>query len=293
MEVLKKCPVCKANRFKKFASAVDHLVTKDVFHIVKCSDCGFIFTNPRPDEISIHSYYQSSEYISHSAKGSSFFDKLYIYLRDRNIDYKLKLISNYRKKKGYIYDYGCGVGVFLNRAKQNGYVSSGFEPNIKASEFAMSSGLDIETKKDIIFSDNNKYDVITLWHVLEHIHDLDNTLEKMCSALNKNGLIVVAVPIIDSWDAKHYQENWAALDVPRHLYHFTKMSVEKLFHRFGMSIIGIHPLRLDSYYISLLSEKKSILKYFLAICKGWFSNFKASKSLNYSSLIFVIQKGKK
>jgi 2-polyprenyl-3-methyl-5-hydroxy-6-metoxy-1,4-benzoquinol methylase len=290
MEELKNCPVCKGSHFKKFISAVDSLITKDVFQVVKCVNCSFVFTNPRPPESNISSYYQSSEYISHSSNSSGFFNKFYNYLRNRNIDYKLRLIANYRKDKGHIHDYGCGIGAFLRHAKNIGYTVSGFEPNISVSEDTINSDLNIEKKEKIIFSENGKYDVITLWHVLEHIHNLDYTLEKMYSALSEDGLIVVAVPIINSWDSKHYQENWAALDVPRHLYHFTKLSVEKLFHRFGMSIIGVHPLRLDSYYISLLSEKKSIFKYFLAIWKGWFSNFEARKSLNYSSLIFFIQK---
>ncbi len=290
MELLNKCPICSSKQSENYLSAQDNLVSKDTFAIKKCSNCGFAFTSPRPDKDAISDYYVSEDYISHSEKKESIFDRLYNIIRDRNISYKLRLISDFKKGNLSLYDYGCAVGVFLDKASQKGWSVKGYEPSEKAKAIAVQSGIEIETPDQILSTEQNCFDVITLWHVLEHIHDLDDTIQKLHSLLKDDGVLVVAVPIADSWDAIKYKENWAALDVPRHLYHFTQSSIEKLFSKFGMKITSVHPLKFDSYYISLLSEKTPIFKYFAALINGWYSNYRAKRTLNYSSLIFFIQK---
>lgn len=290
MELLKSCLICNSIRSEKYLAARDSLVSKSTFTLKKCSDCGFIFTNPRPHKNAISDYYVSEEYISHSAKKGSLFNRLYNIIRDRNISYKLRLISEFKKEPSNIYDYGCGVGTFLNKASRNGWNVKGYEPNEKARTLAIQSGIEIETPDQILSNEKKCMDVITLWHVLEHIHDLNETITTLISLLSDDGVLVVAVPIADSWDAVKYKENWAALDVPRHLYHFTQSSIEKLFSKFGMKIASVHPLKFDAYYISLLSEKTPILKYFATLINGWYSNYRAKHTSRYSSLIFFIQK---
>ena len=290
IRLLKNCPICNKPNQEDYLISRDNLVSKKPFSIKKCSSCGFIFTNPRPSKEVISDYYISEDYISHSAQKKSFFDSLYTIIRNKNIAYKLDLISAAKKGKLSIYDYGCGVGAFLNQASIKGWDVKGFEPNEKAKDVAVESGIDIKSLNQILKHGNTQFDVITLWHVLEHIHDLDETIAKLISLLKDDGLLVVAVPIIDSWDAEKYKEKWAALDVPRHLYHFNKSSVKKLFAKFGMKIASVHPLKFDAYYISLLSIKTPILKYFSALINGCYSNYRAKQTSNYSSLIFFIQK---
>lgn len=292
MELLKKCPVCNSTRLENDMVSSDNLVSKSLFTIQKCLDCEFKFTNPRPDKRTISSYYISEDYISHSVKKESLFNKLYNYIRDKNIAYKLGLIATLKNEDVHIYDYGCGVGTFLTNARKKGWQTKGYEPSDQARELAIQSGIEIESVDHILKRENKCFDVITLWHVLEHIHDLDKTIEKLKSLLKDDGLLVIAVPIINSWDAEKYKNDWAAIDVPRHLYHFTHSTVEKLFCKFGMKIASIHPLKFDAYYISLLSEKSPILKYIKALIYGCYSNCKAKKTSNYSSLIFFIQKNK-
>ena len=264
---------------------------KKTFNVVKCKKCDFIFTNPRPDINEISGYYQSEEYISHNENPSSFFDRIYALIRRKNISYKLNLISDFKKENATLYDYGCGVGSFLSVAQKAGWLVNGYEPSEKAGAIAKGLGVEIKSLDELIEGKKN-FDVITLWHVLEHIHDLDGVVEKLKLILKQDGVLVIAVPIADSWDALKYKEAWAALDVPRHLYHFTISSIGQFFRKFGMQIVNIHPLKFDSYYISLLSEKESILKYFRALINGWISNRKARKTKNYSSLIFLIQNKK-
>jgi len=291
MELLKKCPICNGIHLEDYMLAKDNLVTKNMFAIQKCLNCNFKFTNPRPDKSSISKYYISEDYVSHSGgEKESLFNRLYNYIRNVNIAYKLALISKFKNGDLSLFDYGCGVGAFLKSAREKGHTVSGFEPSLQARELAIQSGIELETLDQVLSKKNKCFDVITLWHVLEHIHDIDDTITKLKSLLKDDGVLVVAVPIVDAWDAKNYKDRWAALDVPRHLFHFTQSSIDKLFSKFGMKIASIHPLKFDAYYISLLSEKTPILKYLKAVIYGCYSNFKARKNSNYSSLIFFIQK---
>ena len=289
MELVKYCPVCNSVRSDEYLTSRDNLVTNKLFILRKCTDCNLIYTSPRPGIDSIADYYISEEYISHTTKKKSLFNRLYGIIRSRNISYKLRLISEFKKEPLSMYDYGCGVGSFLQKASHNNWNVIGYEPNEKARNIAIQSGIEIKNPDQII-KDGESMDVVTLWHVLEHVHELDQTINKLIALLKNDGILVVAVPIVDSWDAKKYKENWAALDVPRHLYHFTSATIEKLFVNYGMKLAATYPLKFDAYYICLLSERIPVLKYFAAIINGWYSNYKAKQTSNYSSLIFFFQK---
>jgi len=289
MEKLETCLICGSNQHIEYLKCIDYLVTKEEFILNQCENCGFVFTNPRPAIEEIAPYYKSEDYYSHSDKNKSIISRIYNVIRNVNIKKKLNLINKVIKKQGNLLDYGCGAGLFIKYANGQGWVASGIEPNNDARDVTKKLGLKVDAPDFLETITEQKFDVITLWHVLEHLHDIEKVIPKLKSILNKNGILVVAVPNIDSWDAKKYKKNWAAYDVPRHLYHFTPKTIEKLFVKFGMSIDSIHPMQFDAYYVSMLSEGKPALAKVKAFINGLRSNMHAKSDMNYSSLIYFIK----
>ena len=290
MEKVSNCPVCTENEFTPYLSCVDYLVSKEKFKLVRCTQCGFVFTNPRPGPEQIAPYYNSEEYYSHSDQKKSIVAIVYNFIRKINISYKRKILQKHTPEGCRHMDYGAGVGYFVQACKTNGFNSFGYEPNEKARTIACKSGLDIMDLDNFYNIKSDSVDVISMWHVLEHIHNLDEVLQKMVNALTKDGTMVLAVPNIESWDSKYYKEKWAAFDVPRHLYHFSSSTIDMLFDRFGMQIVDIHPLKFDAYYISLLSEKEGFSKFFKAFVNGLRSNMAGKKTNIYSSTIYVLKR---
>ena len=294
MREVTSCPVCKSTKFKTLFRCEDHTVSHETFQLIKCQNCSLVITHPQPNDHLLASYYLSDDYISHANRAKSIFDKLYLFVRKFTLSQKLKLILQYNSKSSLL-DYGCGTGEFLNICKSNGWSVTGVEPSINAREKAM-----LRTNENIYESletiANKKIDVITLWHVLEHVPDINGLLQQLGKLLTENGTIFIAVPNYESYDAEVYKEFWAAYDVPRHLWHFSKSSLEKLLNNNSLRVTSIVPMKLDSFYVSLLSEKykhgnvhspQGILN---AISRGIVSNLKAKKTNNYSSLIYVVQK---
>lgn len=291
-ERLEQCPICNKKDFKNFMVVKDNSVSKESFVIVACENCGFKFTNPRPDEISIGRFYESDDYISHSNKAGGITNKAYKLVRTYTLKQKVDLINKY-SAKGNILDYGCGTGNFLAACQRNGWEVAGFEPNTYARQQAQEL-----LKKEINSTtlDNFKsesFDVITLWHVLEHVHTLNETFKELLQLLKPNGVMLIAVPNADSHDAKVYKENWAAYDVPRHLYHFTQVTMKRFLKKHKLDLIETLPMKFDAYYVSLLSEKykNGNSELFKSVLSGYKSNTYASKNANdYSSLIYVGKK---
>ena len=292
---IEKCPVCEHKEFTNELISEDYLVSRESFAIVKCNNCDFKFTNPRPSADVLDNYYQSENYISHSGKITNPVNLGYKIVRKFTLRKKLNLINSLYKKKGTVLDVGCGTGEFIYTCQKNGWIVEGVEPNDYARQKAnelVNSNLYAD-----FFHVNNKseYDIITLWHVLEHIPDLNKSLEKLKSMLAKKGRMIVAVPNCDSFDAKYYQQYWAAYDLPRHLYHFTPVTMKKLIKKHGLKLKKVLPMPFDSYYVSMLSEKYKTGKnnYFKAVKIGYMSNKKAKISdnkFNHSSLIYIIKK---
>lgn len=291
-ERLEQCPICNKEDFKNLMVVKDNLVSKESFVIVQCKNCGFRFTNPRPDEASIGRYYESETYISHTNNSGGITDKAYKLVRTYTLKQKVDLVNRFAAK-GEILDYGCGTGNFLAACQENGWNVNGYEPNILAREQAQ-----IMINKPISDSNLNDFsdsyfEVITLWHVLEHVHTLNETFKKLTQLLKLEGIIVIAVPNADSYDAQTYQENWAAYDVPRHLYHFNQATMKRFFKKHKLELLATLPMKFDAYYVSLLSEKYKnsggeIVK---SVLNGYKSNSYASKNANdYSSLIYVGKK---
>ncbi len=290
-EKLTNCPLCNRMEFQNFIVCKDYTVSQESFAIVSCNNCGFKFTNPRPTNNSLSNYYQSDNYISHSNSKKGLINITYQIARKFNIRSKLKLINKIVPKKGKLLDYGCGTGEFLASCQKNGWIVDGVEPSSTASAQA-SQIINKEIYPDIFNQfPNQKYNVITLWHVLEHIPELNKTFKKIKSHLDKKGIIIVAVPNYNSYDAKYFKEKWIGYDVPRHLYHFDQSTMKMLAKNMGMKITKIFPLKLDAYYASLLSLKNidGGSNYLKAIKIGRQSNNDANiNNNNYSSLIYVL-----
>lgn len=292
MEEIQSCPVCKNNTFEPFLICKDYTVSKENFYIVSCKSCGLKLTNPRPSEEEIGRYYQSEEYISHSNTQRRIIDKVYHLVRKITIRGKLNLINSLQSNKGSILDIGCGTGMFLNICKENGWQIAGIEPDTGARQLAIENTKETIEGKILGSFDKKTFSVITMWHVLEHIHRLEDTLTWIEEKLNADGTLIVAVPNFASKDAHIYNSVWAAYDVPRHLYHFSQNTMEALMKQHGLKIIKTLPMKFDSYYVSMLSTKyrDGTINYVEALKSGITSNLKANTSGEYSSLIYIIKK---
>jgi 2-polyprenyl-3-methyl-5-hydroxy-6-metoxy-1,4-benzoquinol methylase len=288
-ERLENCPSCEHPKFENHLICEDYTVSHESFALVKCTKCSLIFTNPRPSPQSLPEYYKSRDYISHTDQGNSLINFIYKLIRNYTVTQKENLISRY-SKKGTLLDYGCGTGHFLKHANKLGWHTFGYEPDVEAIKIA-------KTKSESYFISSitkisQKIDVITAWHVLEHVTDLRATLRNLYNNLVPGGYMFIAVPNLNSYDAYKYKEHWAAYDVPRHLYHFSRKSFQQLVTKQKLKIIHIEPMKFDSFYVSLLSEKNKLGKnnFINAFKTGIISNRKASKSGEYSSLIYILKK---
>jgi 2-polyprenyl-3-methyl-5-hydroxy-6-metoxy-1,4-benzoquinol methylase len=294
-ERLIKCPLCKSGNILNHRLVKDHAVSKKEFTLCRCGDCELLFTNPRPTEEEIGPYYDFKEYYSHEDQVRSFTQWLYQKIRKSSIQRKVGLIESL-VKNGSLLDYGCGTGEFLHEAKKQHWSVRGIEPSEKARTQALGKlPTEVLATLDELPEDDT-YDVITLFHVLEHIHSLRKTIKKLVNHLKSNSYVVIAVPNPESADAKHYGSDWAGYDVPRHLYHFSQKSMTTFQNQFGLELVRIEPMVYDSYYVSLLSEGYKnpnsgiIARYVKAFLKGYRSNQKASKPGNYSSNIYIFKK---
>ncbi|MEI6019587.1 MAG: class I SAM-dependent methyltransferase [Bacteroidota bacterium] len=287
------CPVCGQNTPSPFLTCKDYTVSGTTFNISACNNCGFKYTNPIPEPENLGRYYQSEEYISHSDTDKGLVAKLYKIVRSYTIWKKLNMV-NKLVARGTILDYGCGTGAFLGACKKDGWKTIGIEPDAGARKIAGNSLSELYDSKEALIKENNSinFDIISLWHVLEHVVDLKQTLEILTSKLNKEGALIIALPNYKSFDANHYHEHWAAYDVPRHLYHFDKSSVSKLMATYGFELQNTLPMLFDSFYVSLLSEKYkngkgNLLK---AFGIGLISNIKALFSREHSSHIYIFKR---
>lgn len=292
-ERLTNCPLCKSVHFLNHLIVKDHANTQESFTICRCTKCELWFTNPRPTLSAIHKYYDTESYISHKNKSDTLINFLYKQIRKLTIRNKLNWLKERNKTPGRLLDFGCGTGHFLYAAKQKGWITTGLEPNIEARTIAIEEHqLTIYENLDTV-NKERKYDVITLFHVLEHVHDLKETIKQLLELLKKRGTLYIAVPNRDSPDYHQYKEDWAALDIPRHLYHFNKQSMQFLAEKYSLKIIDEKPMLFDSFYVSMLSDKYKPGQSSLAasIAKGLRFNKAASKNENnYSSILFTLKK---
>jgi 2-polyprenyl-3-methyl-5-hydroxy-6-metoxy-1,4-benzoquinol methylase len=265
----------------------DYTVSSERFELMKNEEYEMLVTFPVP--LNLESYYKSDNYISHTDSKKTLFDKIYQIVKKHTLKQKISLLNSFQTASKTILDVGAGTGDFLNICKNNNWKVLGIEPNLDARKIAGEKG--IYLKKNLLDINDQKFDVITLWHVLEHVEDLKDTIKILNSLLKPNGRIVIAVPNYKSYDAQFYKEYWAAFDVPRHLWHFSQSTIQKLFCEVEMVVAKTLPMRFDSYYVSLLSEKykSGSSKPIHAFYRGFVSNVKARTTSEYSSLIYVIK----
>lgn len=290
-----QCPLCHSGSINHNLSCTDHLVSGEIYELFKCETCGFIFTQDHPDEKMIGKYYDSEDYASHSETKPGLINRLYSAARKIMLHKKLEITEHTSLlKKGKILDIGCGTGYFAAEMKENGWVVTGIEPSGKAREMAIKRfGLEILEPEEISSLKGGSFDVITMWHSLEHLHDPYNYSREILRLLKPDGLLISALPNCGSYDARHFGNSWAAYDVPRHLWHFTPDTFSLFAEKAGFKITGIKPLPLDVFYISILSEKNREKRLYLplGLIKGSFfaarAIFKPGKS---SSLIYFLRK---
>jgi 2-polyprenyl-3-methyl-5-hydroxy-6-metoxy-1,4-benzoquinol methylase len=280
------------NKKSIYLKVKDHSVSGEGFELIQNSEYGFLETFPQPSSENLPKYYQSEDYISHTDSKRNLFEKAYHLIRKISLNKKLSLINSYSLESKNVLDIGCGTGDFLQTAQQNNWTVSGIEPNKEAREIGnkKTNNSVFETGQLLKFN-TSSFDVITLWHVLEHLPDLENQVTVFKKLLKPNGTLIIAVPNYKSFDAKHYKQFWAAYDVPRHLWHFNQESVSKLVSKQSMEVIKVIPMVFDAFYVSLLSEKYKAGK--MNLLKGFWigliSNLKALNTKEASSLIYVVK----
>ncbi|ESU30044.1 SAM-dependent methyltransferase [Flavobacterium limnosediminis JC2902] len=274
---------------KVFISVKDYSVSGEHFDLLLDEELQLLKTHPQPSLDMLPKYYESDDYISHTDGKRSLFEKAYHFIKRKAIRDKVSLITSLQPQKGTLLDIGAGTGDFLQEAKNQNWSCTGIEPSDKAKAIAINKG--VSFSDDLASLENHSFDVITMWHVLEHVPDLEKQITELKRLLKPGGTILIAVPNYKSFDAEYYGKFWAAYDVPRHLWHFSKISIEKLFARENMKLVKVLPMVFDSFYVSLLSEKYKNGK--MNFVKGFFiglqSNLKAKRNFEYSSHIYVLK----
>lgn len=274
---------------KHFLTVKDYSVSKETFDLYHDQNLDMLITFPQPSLENLGKYYESEDYISHTDHKRSLFEKLYHFIKSIALKNKLNLINSLQPNKGRILDIGAGTGDFLTVAHNDGWAIMGIEPSDKAKTIAKSKGVSfVEQTTEL---ENHSFDVISMWHVLEHVPDLDTQIKELKRLLKPTGTLIVAVPNFKSFDAKHYGKFWAAFDVPIHLWHFSKKSIQLLFDKEEMKLEKVLPMKFDSFYVSLLSEKykSGKMNFIKAFFIGLQSNWKAKKNFEYSSHIYIIK----
>lgn len=276
-----------------FLKVKDHSVSGEEFNLVHNQHQDILETSPQPKAEKLSEYYQSEDYISHTDTRRNLLEQIYHIIRKRALKKKLCLINSFQNKEKDLLDVGCGTGDFLRTAKENNWNISGIEPNLDARKIANSKTENaVYDTAQLNEFQPNSFDVITLWHVLEHLPNLKEQLQTFNRLLKPNGYLVIAVPNYKSYDAKYYKSFWAAYDVPRHLWHFSKPGMKRLVESFGFISQKILPMVFDAFYVSILSEKhkNGFMNPFKAFWVGLKSNLKAKRSGEYSSLIYTFKK---
>lgn len=276
------------SKTKHFLNVKDHSVSQETFELLYNEELDMLITHPQPSLEKLPSYYESADYISHTDGKKSLFEKMYQFVKGIALKNKLKLINSL-SEKGTILDIGAGVGDFLLTAKNDGWKIVGIEPSEKAKSIAINKG--VAFVKEMAEIEDHSLDIITMWHVLEHVPNLEHQITELKRMIKPNGTIIIAVPNFNSFDANYYGKYWAAFDVPIHLWHFSKTAIQKLFAQHNLELTKVLPMKFDSFYVSLLSEKYKTgkMNFINAFFIGLKSNRYGSKNNEYSSHIYILK----
>jgi SAM-dependent methyltransferase len=295
MKAKEACPVCKGQSITFEFECTDHLVSHRQFPVNKCNECGFMYTGNAPGPEVIGSYYESPDYISHTGGERSITDILYGIARRIMLGTKVRIVRRFANiNSGSILDIGAGTGHFVRKMSSSGWNAKGVEVSDTARKYALEvNGVKLyESLSDEMFHES-EFDVVSLWHVLEHIHDLEGTLSRVGNLLKPGGVLLLALPNNRSADAQFYRENWAAYDVPRHLWHFNSKSINILVSKYGFSEVAVRRMPFDSFYISILSEKSKNSRFPVITGIFWGTLFWIQSRLvkeRCSSLLFIFMR---
>jgi SAM-dependent methyltransferase len=293
------CPICESTQAEIVIESIDFSLTKESFTILHCPQCSFRFTAPVPSQSEIGKYYKFIEYISHTDVKEGWMNHLYHKVRTKTLAQKTKWVQSlFTGHKGHLLDIGAGTGAFVNAMKEKEWRVTGLEPDAATREKAFQNyRIDLQAIDTIYTLPENEFEVISMWHVLEHVHELKPYLNQCFKSLKQNGRLIIAVPNYTSFDARFYKKYWAAYDLPRHLYHFSPTSMTILLESMGFEIVQIIPMWYDSFYVSLLSEKyknSGKIGMIIAGVIGCLSNLIAlSNRTKASSIIYEIKKKSK
>ena len=291
MKTYTNCPICNETKFSSFIQCKDNTGSTDNFNIDKCHTCNFAFTNPIPFQNNIGKYYESKDYISHSNTSKGLTNFLYQRIRNYTLNRKVALLQKLSDGKNLL-DIGSGTGEFLGRSQKAKFNVTGIEPSTTGRK-QTKDNFDIAVNDEHHLTDieSSKFDFITMWHVLEHVYDLNERVAELKRLIKQDGHIIIAVPNLTSFDATKYKEHWAAYDLPRHLYHFSPNDISSLMEKHKMKVTQILPMKFDSYYVSMLSEKYKTgsANLFSSFIAGLRSNINGISKQQCSSQIYVIK----
>ncbi len=290
------CPICHSDEIRFALSSKDYTITQENFELYDCNSCKIRFTQNPPSEQVIGKYYDSPSYISHSNDQSTLSHKIYHWVRGYMLNKKYQLIRSLTKGKSLL-DIGSGTGYFLNFMKEKEYQVKGIEINEAARNFSISNfGLNVYPPDELLNQNlADRFDIISLWHVLEHLYHPKQYLEVISKYLKEEGILLIAVPNHQSTDARYYKEYWAGYDVPRHLWHFNKESIIQFVEVNNFRFYGSYRLPFDAFYVSILSEKykNNSLSFLKGIWHGGISWWQSLFNIRHtSSLIYVFKKSK-
>lgn len=292
---IKACPLCHGTQLKRMMTCTDFYATGEQFQLFQCQECSFLFTQDFPVESEIGRYYETPDYISHSDTKKGLMNGLYHLVRKRMLNHKAKLVERFtRKTSGKILDIGTGTGYFTHTMQQRGWEVEAIEKNAQARAFAKKHfNLDVKEDSELNQLPGEEFGAITLWHVMEHLENLNDTWDQLYNLLADDGVLIIAVPNCDSYDAQKYKDHWAAYDVPRHLWHFSPDTMQKLGTRHSFLLTAHLPMPFDAFYVSILSEKfrKSSFPFIRGMITGGFAWFSALASKERSSsMIYIFRK---
>lgn len=288
------CPLCGSQSIHQQFTCTDRYATGEVFEVYRCASCHFLFTQDAPAETNIGRYYQTAGYISHTDTRQGLMNRVYHYMRAYMLGRKVRLLARHVPQKGHALDIGTGTGYFPATLREKGWTVQAVEQSAEARAFAQSHfGLSVDAPECLWEYEAQAFDAITLWHVMEHLHQLDKTWVTLHRILKDGGRLVVAVPNAASYDAQRYGTRWAAYDVPRHLWHFTPNTLMRWAEKYGFTLEAQYPMPLDAFYVSMLTEKQegsafSFVKGLFVGLKAWFASLRQMECS--SSIIYVLKK---
>jgi SAM-dependent methyltransferase len=276
-------------------TCTDFYASGDSFELFSCEDCNFTFTQDFPSGSAMDRYYESSEYIPHSDTRKGIVNVVYHLVRKYMLGKKARLVmKEARLSSGKLLDIGTGTGYFPSIMARKGWETEAIEKDACARTFAKEKfNLDVKPEEALSAFEPDTFNVITLWHVMEHLEKLNETWGRLYELLTDKGVLIVAVPNHASYDAEKYGADWAAYDVPRHLWHFTSGTMQQFGSKHGFILAERYPMSFDAFYISMLSEKnmKKPFSFLRGTYTGLLTWFRAlTRKEKSSSMIYVFRK---